>query len=121
MYKFFILFILFSCFYCYDSNAQNNSLTNSDRYTIIFGKSDAVRLPDSITIKLKEFALKNKYEEIFVMKNATLLKPLFNNSLSMEDRIYAADYLLALYNKPMSYIPLYLIEEIKSTIVLHNK
>ncbi len=97
--------------------AQQDTYTNSDRFTIIYSKCDGIRLPDSISIKLKEFALKNSYEELFVIKNATLLKPLFNNSLSKEDRIYAADYLMALYNKPMSYIPLYLIEEIKANII----
>jgi Na+-transporting methylmalonyl-CoA/oxaloacetate decarboxylase gamma subunit len=114
---FLTIFIFANKVICQVVNAETDINKDSRRFIEIATKSDAVKVPDSINVILTKFAQANKLWEPGVLKNAMMLKPLFNNALSMEDRLYASDYLMKLYNDPKSLVPVALIKNIKSSLI----
>lgn len=113
------------CLVFHSATAQNaaQSAVNSDhdKFIGLYQKSVAVALPDSVYNILKNFAFVKSYPESTVLKNEYMLKVIYNNELSISDRLYACDFLSKQYAAPQSYVPVFLIDEMKNSLILKAK
>jgi hypothetical protein len=93
------------------------NLTDGDRFILLFSKSDTVTIPENIIAELKVFAASNFFEESVVLKNAVAFKVLYNKQFSLQERIFAVDYLIRLYSPAYSMLPLNLFQKLKLDFV----
>jgi hypothetical protein len=83
----------------------------------MFAKSKDVVLPDSVYTILKNIAFNTGISEKLAVKQAYILKMIYNTSFSKEDRILACDHILRYYSSPGNIIPLFLVTEMKNKLI----
>ena len=91
------MFLLSVC--AFSQTQQVNPNAEHDRIVELIIKSYQVVLPDSITAKLKSFAREKNFPENEVMKNSVFLKTLYNENISIPDRLYACQFTINRINE----------------------
>jgi hypothetical protein len=84
------MFLLSVC--AFSQTQKVNPNAEHDRIVELLMKSYEVVLPDSITAKLKSFAKEKNFPEREVMKNSVFLKALYNDKISVQDKLYACEF-----------------------------
>ena len=113
--------VFFGTIYSIPTFAQTANHTEEDlkaqKMTQIYIKSADYQLPDSVYTILKEYAFKNGFSEKLVLKHDLLLKMIYNTSLTKEERILSCDMILKQYNITNAIIPIYLVTNMKNTLI----
>lgn len=91
--------------FCQTAAHAVNPNADHDRMLRIVTESNNVEMPAAATAALRTFAKTKGYSEPAVMRNAILLRPLYNKSLSKDDRLFAAQVLLRMCDNPGTTIP----------------
>jgi hypothetical protein len=106
------------------SQTQNaNPNAEHDRMVELLMKSYGVALPDSITNKLKAFAREKNFPEREVMKNSVFLRALYNETISVTDRIYACEFTIRAINNSTNgmMLPIKLFNDRYTQLNILNK
>jgi hypothetical protein len=106
---FFVCFLLNAVCFAQTSGPNDISVEDHNRFSILMNKSAAASLPDSVITQLKKFAVKINMEEQYVMRNQIILRPLYDNSLSREDRLFACKTALKMFSVPKPTVPIKII------------
>lgn len=86
-----------------------NPNADHDRMYRILNESNSVELPAFAIAALKDLAKNKGYSEPAVMRNGILLKPLYNKSLSKDDRLFVLRILKDICDNPGASIPIELV------------
>lgn len=78
--------------------------------------SSTVILPDSLNAILKDFSFTSGISLPVVIKQSALLKMIYNQNFTKQERLYAAEYLLAIFSKPGSGLPIFLVNDVKTKL-----
>lgn len=95
MKQFIGILLLFSLFSSSESFGQLKQFDpkspnfKHDKMLDMVIQSNNTLLPDSVTLQLKDFAQKSGLLEANVMRNQALIRPIFNENFSVEDRLWA--------------------------------
>lgn len=88
-----------------------NPNADHDRMYRIVTESNSVEVPAFAIAALKNLAKTKGYSEPAVLRNAMILKPLYNKSLSKNDRLFAAQILMRMCDNPANTIPVELVSD----------
>jgi rRNA-processing protein FCF1 len=69
--------------------APVNRNADHDRMIMLIQKSDKIVVPETVIEELKSFAKLKGYNEQAVLRNVILLRPMYDKTLSKEDRLFA--------------------------------
>ena len=75
-----------------------------------------IPLPDSVTQKLINYARNKNLEYQLVLRNSYMFKVLYNESLSIEDRLFACKYYILANSGNYQYSPLYLLKDLEASL-----
>lgn len=92
------------------AQANNTSIpvnmnAEHDRMIALLQKSDKVVLPENVTTTLKDYAKLKGLNEQSALRNAILLKPIFDTNLLLADRLFACEIVKRACENPYSSIP----------------
>jgi hypothetical protein len=76
-------------------------------------------LPTDVTLQLKNFAKEKGLIEEAVLKSALLLRPIYNNNLPKEERLFVCRKVLLMCDAPHSTLPTTLVRN-KMNEILKN-
>lgn len=106
---FFVCFLLNTACFAQSSNPNDISVEDHNRFSLLMNKSGSATLPDSVITQLKKFAVKINMEEQYVMRNVLILRPLYDNTLSKEDRLFACRVAFKMFSVPNPTVPIKII------------
>jgi hypothetical protein len=89
-----------------EPNALHNKLYG------ILSKSFEVQFSEKVQSALKAHALQNNLDIKIVMKSALRLKPVYNESLPSDDRLFYANHALTTIGKTDFTLPVFLFQEV---------
>jgi hypothetical protein len=108
------LVVAILCFYkigiAQTPNNEPNALHN--KLYGILSKSFEVQLPEKVQGALKAHALQNNLDIKIVMRSALRLKPVYNESLPSDDRLFYAYHALTTIGKTDFTLPVFLFQEV---------
>lgn len=101
------------------SNEVNVAKINADhdRMIALIQKSEKLPIPDYVTEELKKFAKQKGYNEQSVLRNYMLLCPIYNTSLTNDDRLFACKIATNACTYGNAYIPISLVNKLKEDIL----
>ncbi len=91
--------------FCQAAQTNTNPNAERDRMYRIVNASTTTEVPPSLISELKSLARTKGINENAVLRNTILLKPLYNSSLTKEDRLFAANVLMQMSENAGSTIP----------------
>ena len=120
-----ILFILSSFLYISGYSQAPLPVTNPnflhDKLMDFMVKSQsAVSLPDSVTKILINYARNKNLEYQLVLRNSYMFKVLYNESLSIEDRLFANKYYIEANSGLYQYAPLYFLKQLQNSLIIRK-
>lgn len=107
-----ILFV--SVAFCQASIKKPNE--DHDRMFALIQKSESLPVPAYVTLALKRFAKEKGYDEKAVLRNALLLSPIYNTTLSIEDRLFACKIALRATENTNATLPGSLVTQMMNEI-----
>jgi hypothetical protein len=107
---FLLLFSFSSVTFAQTLNNEPNALHN--KLYGILSKSFEVQLPEKVQSALKAHALQNNLDIKIVMRSALRLKPVYNESLPTDDRLFYANHALTTIGKTDFTLPVFLFQEV---------
>ena len=119
MKKSLLLFFLFAgfCFkfsYSQTALAATNPNFLHDKLTDMNVKSyNTVSLPDSVTQILINYARNKNLEYQMVLRNSFMFKTLYNERLSVVDRLFACRHYIKANSEIESYVPVYFLKQLE--------
>lgn len=119
----FLLILLFMCIILVKPSHAQAPLAAAnpnylhDKLEGMYSKSANVKLPDSVYTILKNYAFNKGLPQAAVLKNDLVVKVLYNETLSLEDRIFYADFLLKPSKEKIPYIPIFLLEGLRTNLL----
>lgn len=122
MKKSFLLFFLFAGLFFNSSYSQaplaaiSNPNYIHDKLHDLGIKSYGRVLPDSLTQILKNYAQNKNLDYMSVLKNSYVFQVLYNENLSINDRLFACKYYILSNSGMYQYAPLYLLKEIETSL-----
>lgn len=123
--RFFILNVMLICMsYSSFSQAPLAALNPNAEHDMIDGfyqRSVNVKVPDSVFTILKNYAYNRGLAVSSVLKNELTLRILYNNDIPEEKRIQVCNFILRTTKDENAYIPLFLVQNIKSGLTIQNK
>ena len=120
-----ILFVLSTFTFSLSFSQAPLSATNPnfvhDKLTDLMVKSQsAVSLPDSVTKILINYARNKNLEYQLVLRNSYMFKVLYNESLSIEDRLFASKYYIEANSGLYQYAPLYFLKQLQNSLIIRK-
>lgn len=110
-----IIIAFFFLAFCMPAFCQTASvvkpISEHDRMYRIINESNSVEVPAFAIAALKNLAKTKGYSEPAVLRNTILLKPLYNQNLSKDDRLFAAQIMMRMCDNPSTTIPLELVTD----------
>jgi hypothetical protein len=116
-----ILFICFTTFSFAQSAATLEVYELHKKITDFNAESQNVKLPDSVYRILKDYAFTKGLKESSVLKNDYLFKVLYNEALSIDDRLFACDFYIKANNTPYPYVPHFFLLETRKYLSSKTK
>jgi len=116
-----VFFILVKASFAQAPLAATNPNFLHDKLEGLYSKSATVKLPDSVYTILKNYAFNTGLPQAAVLKNDLCIQVLYNPNLTIEDRIFYADFLLRPTKEPIPYIPMFLLESFRANLVSQIK
>jgi hypothetical protein len=107
---------LMSVAFCQSSTTAVNPNADHDRMIALIQKSESLPTPEFVSIALKKFAKEKGYDENAVLRNRLLLCPIYNTSLSKEDRLFACRIALRACENVNATVPKSLVENMMNEI-----
>ena len=95
--------------FCQTSSHRVNPNADHDRMYWLVLASEKNEAPDFAVEALKLFAKEKGYEVKNVLRNITLFKPLYNESVSKEDKLFVIKILMRMCENPNATIPINLV------------
>jgi hypothetical protein len=83
-----------------------------DKLHGILSKSFEVQLPKKVLDALKAHAIQNNLDIKIVMRSALWLKPVYNENLTLDERLFFANHALKSVGKSDFTLPVYLFQEV---------
>lgn len=119
--KFYLFFLLATTISCASIAQAPLAATNPnfvhDKLTDLMVRSQStVSLPDSVTQILINYARNKNLEYQLVLRNSYMFKVLYNETLSIDDRLFACKYYIAANSDLYQYAPLYFLKELQSSL-----
>lgn len=93
-------------------NFVHDKLTDFDNKSINF-----VTLPDSVTKILIDYARNKNLDYQLVLKNSYMFKVLYNEALSIDDRLFACGYYIKWNSGQYQYSPLYFLKQLEAWLI----
>ncbi|MEJ7611662.1 MAG: hypothetical protein WKF88_10835 [Ferruginibacter sp.] len=88
----------------------------AQKLTSIFNKSSEIVLPDSVYRILKDYAFTTGQQEALILKQAYIVKMVYNTEVSREDRLMVCDELIRQNSRPGAGIPVFLFQNMKTLL-----
>jgi hypothetical protein len=115
------LLICFTIFSFAQSEATLKVYELHKKMTNFIAESQDVKLPDSVYRILKDYAFTRGLREAAVLRNDYVFKVLYNEALSVEDRLFACDFYIQANNNPYPYTPHFFLLETRKYLSSKNK
>lgn len=116
-----VLLALFSVpAFCQTQQSLVEQDLHAQKLTAIYTKSSEVILPDSVYRILKNFAFTTGQQEALILKQAYIVKMVYNTQLSKADRLMVCDELIRQNSRPGAGIPVFLIQNMKNLLTSQN-
>lgn len=126
MMKSLLLFFLFAGSFFMTSYAQaplaavSNPNFVHDKLTNMHNVSLDVKVPDSIYTIIKNFAHNRNIDENSALREIYMFKILFNENLSVDERLYAATYFVQVNFGTREYTPSFLLKQLQNSLTLRK-
>ena len=123
MKKSLIILFVFSTFtfsfsYCQAPlSATNPNFVHNKLTELMIKSQSAVHLPDSVTQILINYARNKNLEYQLVLRNSYMFKVLYNENLSVDDRLFACKYYIEANSELYQYAPLYFLKELQNSLI----
>ena len=123
MKKSFLLLCLFFAFFSNLSYSQaplaaTNPNFVHDKLTDLTIKSQSsVSLPDSVTQILINYARNKSIPYQLVLRNSYMFKVLYNENLSIDDRLFGCKYYILANSGVEQHAPLYFLKELEASLI----
>jgi hypothetical protein len=115
------LFFFFTTFCLAQSAATLEVKELYEKMTNFYIGSQDVKLPDSVYRILKDYAFTRGLRESSVLRNDYVFKVLYNEALSIDERLFACDFYIKANNTPYPYIPHFFLLETRKYLSSKNK
>jgi hypothetical protein len=93
-----------------------NPNAEHDKMIGLIQKSEMLPVPEFVTVALKKFAKEKGYDEKAILRNALLLSPIYNTSLTKEERLFACKIALRACENTYATIPASLVTKMMNEI-----
>ena len=123
MKKNLLLFFLFTALFFKFSYSQAPLATTNpnfvhDKLEELSAKSlHTIILPDSVTQLLINYARNKNLEYQLVLRNSYMFKVLYNENLSIDDRLFACKYYILANSDLYQYSPLFFLKELQASLI----
>jgi hypothetical protein len=119
--KFYLFFLLVTTISCAAVAQAPLAATNPnfvhDKLTDLMVKSQStVSLPDSVTQILINYARNKSIPYQLVLRNSYMFKVLYNENLSIDDRLFGCKYYILANSGVEQHAPLYFLQELQTSL-----
>lgn len=95
--------------FCQTTSPVVNPNAEHDRMYWLVLECEKNEVPQFAVDAFKSFAKEKGYSEKNILRNIVLFKPLYNNDISKEDKIFVTKVLLRMCENPQPLIPIDLV------------
>ncbi len=122
MKKSLLLFFLFAGLFFKFSYSQaplaaaNPNFVHDKLVDLTLKSQNSVSLPDSVTQILINYARNKSIPYQLVLRNSYMFKVLYNENLSIEDRLFGCKYYILANSGVEQHAPLYFLKELEASL-----
>lgn len=123
MKKSFLLLCLFFAFFSNLSYSQaplaatNPNFVHDKLVDLTIKSQNSVSLPDSVTQILINYARNKSIPYQLVLRNSYMFKVLYNENLSIDDRLFGCKYYILANSGIEQHAPLYFLKELEASLI----